>query len=116
MSLSDLAGRPAEVKGYFDFSLGPGSVMIPSRDLSENDSRIATNLHIPKIITMELSQKGIHCAQPQTDKLAIRLVHCASAKLQGLTIVKCQARQENTACRDVDLCIRALSRRSAIRS
>jgi hypothetical protein len=72
MSFSGRAGRAPEIRGYFDFSLGPDIASeIPLGDLSDDDFRIATNLRILTVIATELSQQGISSDQPQINKLGI---------------------------------------------
>lgn len=75
--LDSLAGSrsshsPPEVKGYFDFYLGPGSaVELSPGDLSNKDLRIAGNVRVLNLITAGLAQKGIRTDQPYVNKFGI---------------------------------------------
>jgi hypothetical protein len=79
------SSHPApEVKGYFDFHIGPASsVELPTGDLSNKDFRIATNMRVLSLIANALAQQGILTDQPQVDKFG--LVAC-SAKFKNCSI------------------------------
>jgi hypothetical protein len=50
----------SEVKVHFDFRLGPASAFeLGSGDFSNQDSRVAANLHVLRLITGGLADQGI---------------------------------------------------------